>query len=138
MSVCAFLLILGLVVRITRLFVDDGITKPIRDWFLEHSVPGGEIVGSGKSVAWVENVAQFRHKISNWFHELLDCPWCTSVHVAFWVLLVANETSQVSLNWFWFAATWATIAWLTGLAATLIGVMHGAETLEAKAAKLKS
>lgn len=136
MSVFAFLLILGLVTRLTRLLVDDGITKPVRDWFLEHSVPGGEIVGSGNSVAWVQNVAKARHKIANWFFDLLSCPWCVSVHVCFWVLLVADQTSQVSLNWFWFCAAWGTICWLTGLAATLIGVLHGAETLEAKAAKL--
>lgn len=135
MSTVAFLLILGLVARLTRLFCHDGITKPFRDWLLEQSEPGGEIVGSGKAVAWVPALPTARNKIYSWLWQLFDCPWCISVHVAFWALFVAERASQVSLNWFWFACVWASLAWLTGLASTVVGVLHGAEKLEAKAVK---
>jgi hypothetical protein len=144
MTVVAFLLCLGLCTRLTRLLVDDAITAPIRDFFLIRSNPGGEMqvmitsdpFNARNSVTqqnYVPNKTRLRHRAAAFMSELLDCPWCTSVHVAFWILLTSQLTSQTDLNWFAFAGWWASIAWLTGVASTLVGVLHGLERVEAAA-----
>lgn len=142
MTVVAFLLVLGLCARLTRLAVDDTITKPIRDFFLMNTNTGGEFqtknivdIRFGQrqhttTTEWVENPAKFRHKAAKFMSELLDCPWCTSVHVAFWVLLVGNTVGPLHLTAWAFATVWASIAWLVGVASTIVGVLHGLERVE--------
>lgn len=135
MTVVAFLLILGLVARLTRLLVDDSITQPARTWLARHSDPGGEIrttvdiepINNRTRTTlqhWVQYPTRAGHRVAGWLFELLECPWCTSVWVSGAVLAVANSTSQVDLNWFFFCAAWGSLAWLTGLASTAINYLN--------------
>ena len=67
--------------RLTRLFVYDGITQFIRDWFLDKKVlagTDGELV-----VVRSKPLSGFRRTAS----ELLSCPWCFGLWAALLVTL---------------------------------------------------
>lgn len=142
MTVVVFLLILGLCARLTRLLVVDSITQPVRDWFLKHTNPGGELKAvtevdgrfgqrqTTTQTSWVDNPRKFSHRAAKFMWELLDCPWCTSVHVVFWALLATNTTGHTHLTAWAFAAVWGTLAYLVGLVCSITGALHNYENRE--------
>ncbi len=84
--VCAFVVGVLAVTRVTRLIVDDQF-PPVR-WMADQYV---------------------RHASEKW-EVLVECPWCVSVYVALVDVIWAWSTD---LHWtFWFGNTWAAVSWL--------------------------
>ena len=96
-----FLLASLAVYRIVRLWRFDTIAEPIRS----------RVIGSddGRTQGWL-----LGHPtgVSLWLLDLLTCPWCLSVHVAFWGLRGASAAGWVGYDWSWAGATGFVVAWM--------------------------
>lgn len=110
MHLVTFLLALGLSLRLTRLAVDDSITKPLRTAFLARQFADGKLDAETQLPA--------PHPVWKFAFELFDCPWCMGV----W-------TSAAAFGWayadgdspaFTWVAAAASASWLVGLASVLV------------------
>ena len=110
-----FLISFGLTARLSHLIVDDAIMQPLRDWFSKNA-------NSRRS--WNFDTNRFesptpqRARFFAWATALVNCIHCTSVWVAAGVTAAAVLATDLSLNWFFFVAWAASLAYLTGLVAT--------------------
>lgn len=95
------------VYRITRLWIYDAITEPIR----------GRIVGSTEIDSNgfpVHNGWLLDHptKLSIWVLDLITCQWCLSVHVAFWGLLGLSAAGVTGFGWSWYSFAGFVVCWM--------------------------
>ncbi|MEU6932871.1 DUF1360 domain-containing protein [Streptomyces sp. NPDC046374] len=95
-----YALALGAVLRLSRLVVDDDITKPLRNRLHARvHKPGGGV-----------------RRISAFVSELVACTWCTSIWVSAGV--VAGAYLAGDSAWFRLPAAALTLSWLTGIIAS--------------------
>lgn len=93
-----FVLALGAVLRLTRLVVEDSITRPIRDRLDRASVRK-----DGRPRRLVAFLA-----------ALTSCSWCTSVWVAFGAL--APVWARYGYDWVLYPFAALSVSWLVGIA----------------------
>lgn len=96
MTLVVFLVSLGAILRLNRLAIDDGITQPVRDFFLREYVRGGA-----------------RGRIGQFFHEMFSCPWC----VGFWIACSVTALAALSggAGWFFWPAVVLSLSWLAAI-----------------------
>lgn len=117
-----FLLISLAVWRAVRLWRFDTITTGMRLRTL------GDIDGDGDGrPGWLLEHAS---RPTLWLLELLLCPWCLSIHVAFWALLGASVAGWVDISLSWagateFVASWFAVALASTWAMLVEGILSG-------------
>lgn len=111
MGIFAFIVLVLATYRITRLWRYDTILEPVRS----------RIIGSDDRTGWL---LAHPNSVTLWLLELLECPWCVSVHVAFWSLLTGVSTGVVAVgNVAVFIGLWMAVsagsAWCFGIESKL-------------------
>jgi hypothetical protein len=96
-SLSLFLVSLGAVLRLNRLFIDDTITQPIRDLWIK-------LARSSNSRA---------SSIGAWFHELWTCPWCLGMWISAGVASLAYVSDGAA--WFFLPALALSLSWLAAI-----------------------
>lgn len=91
---------LGAIFRLSRLVVEDSITKPFRDYLERRAYPQGR----SPRPLW------------RFLDRLTGCTWCTSVWVAFAVL--APVYAFQGYSWWTYPLAALTASWLTGIVAS--------------------
>ncbi len=109
MTPAAFGVLTLCVYRLTRLIVEDSILNPARDWLLRQT----NRPRTGKTAAWV--------------YDLIDCPWCTSVHVALWALVASWAAGMDVYGLVGFGALWWALAGAAGLVTAVEDRLSGDE-----------
>lgn len=117
------------VYRTVRLWRYDTIAEPLRA-----RVIGSEDYTSFGTPVREGWLLEHPNGLSLWLLELLTCPWCLSVHVAFWGLLGASAAGWVDFSLTWasaagFTASWLAVAALAAWCFPLEGVLVGAASL---------
>lgn len=103
-----FLLTLGLVLRVSRLVVDDTITQPLRNKLHAFGISGREYSLEKQDYTG----GTLCQKSARWVSKLVHCTWCTSVWVSALAVLSADAWSDTKA-WNLVAAA-ATLSYLTG------------------------
>ncbi len=97
MTIVVFLVSLGSVLRLNRLFIDDTIAEPIQGLWVRMS----NSKNSGVQRAGL------------WFHELWSCPWCLGMWLAAGVTALAVVSGGA--GWFLYPAIALSISWLAAI-----------------------
>lgn len=121
MSIAIFLVTLGLAARLTRLFVRDSITQPLRDnsqaLWVSHSK--WNLTKHRWSVPWYVYPVKF-------VSEMWECDWCTGIWATWFAFALAASPAGDTKTYFYVAAA-ASAAYLIGIGASIEDRLHGEE-----------